>query len=121
VSLPYPYNLVDAFTARTYLSTDASDRAERRTSPAATAVSAPAPTQRYLSPDARDRAEGRTTPDVIVVSAATPAAAPSTATGGGIDWTDAGLGAGCVLGLTLISIGGALVAVRRHGTRGLAS
>ena len=92
VSLPNPDNRVEAVPART-----------------------------YLSPDARDRAEGRTTPDVIVVSAATPAATPSTATGGGIDWTDAGLGAGGVLGLTLISIGGALVAVRRHGTRGLAS
>jgi hypothetical protein len=108
-----------------YLSPDARDRAERHatttTTTAVVSPSASAPTRRFLNPDARDRAERRTTPDVLVVSAPKPAAAPTTATGGGINWADAGLGAGGVLGLALITAGGALVVVRRHGTRGLTS
>jgi hypothetical protein len=116
--------VIEPVPTREFLSPDARDRAELHTTTAAVvspSASASAPTRQFLSPDARDRAERRTTPDVLVVSAPTPAAAPTTATSGGINWADAGLGAGGVLGLALMSAGGALVAMRRHGTRGLAS
>jgi hypothetical protein len=73
------------------------------------------------SPDARDAADGRGTfsaPDVTVVKVAQPAQALGT---GGLDWGDAGIGAGAMLGLILIAVGGILgvihrrqVAQRRH-------
>ena len=48
-----------------------------------------------------------------------PESAPVSA--GGIDWADAGLGAGSLLGITLIGLGGALFIVHRRGTRRLAT
>jgi hypothetical protein len=81
------------------------------------------PTQDLRSSDARDAADGRGTfsaPDVTVVKIARPAAAPAS---GGLDWGDAGIGAGAVLGLLLVALGGVLgvihrrqVAQRRHQT-----
>jgi hypothetical protein len=38
---------------------------------------------------------------------------PETAPAAGIDWGDAGIGAGGVLGLSLLGIGGALLVVHR--------
>ena len=68
------------------------------------------------SPDARDAADGRgtfTAPRVTVVRVAQP----SSSAGRGFDWGDAGIGAGGILALVLIGLGGALVVVhRRHGT-----
>ncbi|HET6551612.1 MAG TPA: hypothetical protein VFG79_24300 [Solirubrobacter sp.] len=67
------------------------------------------------SPDARDAADGRgtfTAPDVTVVSV--PRTAP---TSSGIDWADVGIGAGGVLGVALLALGGA-VAVAVHRGRG---
>jgi hypothetical protein len=79
------------------------------------------------SPDARDAADGRgafNAPEVTVVKIAPPAQAPGT---GGLDWGDAGIGAGAMLGLTLIAVGGILalihrrhVAQRRHQTATIA-
>ena len=43
--------------------------------------------------------------------------APQSA-GGGIDWGDAGIGAGGLAGLTLVSLGGALLVVQRRHARG---
>jgi hypothetical protein len=63
-------------------------------------------------PDTRDAAEGRgpsSAPDVVVIKVREPEAAPA----GGIDWADAGIGAGSVLGLSLLGIGGALLLVHR--------
>ena len=75
-------------------------------------------TQNFQSPDTRDAAEGRGTfnaPDVTVVRVAEPSTSPSD----GLDWGDAGIGAGGVLGLILLGTGGALLVVhRRHGDRG---
>jgi hypothetical protein len=75
-------------------------------------------TQDFRSPDARDAAEGRGTwnaPDVTVIRVAEPSTSPSD----GLDWGDAGIGAGGVLGLILLGTGGALLVVhRRHGDRG---
>lgn len=73
-----------------------------------------APLARDLrSPDARDAAEGRgttTAPQVEVVKLT----APSTSEPSGFDWGDAGIGAGGVLGLTLLGMGGTFVLIRRH-------
>jgi hypothetical protein len=69
--------------------------------------------QDFRSPDARDTAAGRgtfTAPRVTVVKVAeTPQA-----TGGGFDWGDAGIGAGGVLALVLIAVGGSLMVTHRR-------
>ena len=71
-------------------------------------------TQDYRSPDTRDSAAGRGTfnaPRVTVVRVAQP----SQVTSGGFDWGDAGIGAGGVLALVLIAVGGSLMVThRRH-------
>jgi hypothetical protein len=65
------------------------------------------------SPDTRDAAAGRGTfsaPQVTVIRVPQPA--PSA---GGIDWGDAGIGAGAAIGLTLLALGSTLaIAHRRH-------
>ena len=77
------------------------------------------PRQDLRSADARDAAEGRGTynsPDVMIVkvSQPSPAKAPDPSSAGGIDWADAGIGAGSLLGLSLIGCGGAFVLVHRR-------
>ena len=74
--------------------------------------------QELRSPDTRDAAAGRGTfnaPDVTVVSLPKPA--PVSADGG-FDWSDAGIGAGSLLGIIAIGLGGATAIVhrRRRGT-----
>jgi hypothetical protein len=72
------------------------------------------------SRDTRDFADGRGTysaPEVVVVKA--PAVARPTATG--IDWEDVGIGAGGLLGASLIALGGALLVVQRGGARAQAA
>jgi hypothetical protein len=68
------------------------------------------------TPDARDHGEGRGTfnaPEVTVVKLADPAA-----TGSGFDWGAAGIGAGGLLGLILLGLGGtAAVAHRKASPR----
>ena len=62
-------------------------------------------------PDTRDLASGRGTsasPDVLVVKMAEPV--PQT---GGIDWAEVAIGGG-VVGLTLSSIGGAVLVAQRR-------
>ena len=72
------------------------------------------PRQDLRSPDVRDYAEGRgafSAPEVTVVRVPEPA--PST---GGLDWVGAGIGAGVVVGLMLLGLGGFLtVSHRRRG------
>lgn len=68
--------------------------------------------QDLRSPDARDAADGRgtyTAPDVMIVKVPEPAPAD-----GGIDWADAGIGAGGLLGLVLLAGGGSLAVVHRR-------
>ena len=82
----------------------------------------PQPPQDLRNPDTVDFANGRgsyNAPEVVVVDLPKPASAPVSA--GGIDWADAGLGAGSLLGITLIGLGGALFIVHRRGTRRLAT
>jgi hypothetical protein len=65
------------------------------------------------SPDARDIAQGRgtfTAPSVTVVKVAQPPQATSS----GFDWGDAGIGAGGVLALVLIAVGGSLMVTHRR-------
>ena len=79
--------------------------------------------QDFRHPDTIDAANGRgpeTVPDVTVVKVPTPAPAP-VSSDGGLDWTDAGIGAGGMLAMIAIA-GGAAVAVvhRRRGFRPVA-
>jgi hypothetical protein len=72
------------------------------------------PTQDLRSPDSRDAAAGRGTfsaPEVVVVKVSEPQPVA-----GGIDWGDAGIGAGTLVGLTLITLGSALFVVHRRRT-----
>jgi hypothetical protein len=74
----------------------------------------PQPAQDLRNPDTVDYANGRGTynaPDVVVVEAPAPALEP-TATG--IDWEDVGIGAGGLLGASLLALGGALLIVQRR-------
>ena len=67
------------------------------------------PAQDLRSSDARDAAEGRGTfnaPEVTVIKVPEPAS-PN----GGIDWGDAGIGAGGLLGLILLGLGSTLAVV----------
>jgi hypothetical protein len=80
----------------------------------------PAPAQDLRNPDTRDFADGRGTfnaPEVIVVKAP-PVDQPSAT---GIDWEDVGIGAGGLLGASLIAVGGALLVVQRRGARAQAA
>jgi hypothetical protein len=70
------------------------------------------PHQDLRSPDTRDQAEGRGTfsaPEVTVVKVTEPA--PPSA---GLDWGDAGIGAGGMLGLILLALGSILAVVYRR-------
>jgi hypothetical protein len=71
------------------------------------------------SPDSRDAGDGRGTfnaPDVMVVELDKPTAAPAPSTDG-IDWADVGIGAGGLLALAALALGGAfIVAHRRSAT-----
>jgi hypothetical protein len=94
--------------------------ADSRDRPATRGTYEPVPaeqTQDLRMADTRDYADGRGTynaPDVVVVKAAEPVAQTDS---GGIDWADAGLGAGSLLGLGLIALAGSLLIVQRRGAR----
>jgi hypothetical protein len=70
--------------------------------------------QHLQSPDARDAADGRGTfnsPQVVVVKAQ-PQTRPALTDG--IDWADAGIGAGGLLGMSLLALGGTLLITHRR-------
>ena len=81
-------------------------------------VPATGPRVDLRSPDVRDHAQGRGTfsaPDVTVVKVVDPPVAT------GFDWGDAGIGAGGLLALALIALGGMLaITHRRHARTPLA-
>ena len=94
-------------------SPDTRDGAEGRDT---SSTVSPAQVRDLRSPDTRDFADGRgpyNAPEVIVVK--TPPVTQPTATG--IDWEDVGIGAGGLLGASLIALGGALLIVQRRGPR----
>jgi len=66
------------------------------------------------TPDAKDHGEGRGTfsaPDVTVVKVVDPVP-----TSTGFDWGDAGIGAGGLLGLILLGLGGTAAVAHRKAT-----
>jgi hypothetical protein len=70
------------------------------------------------APDSRDAGLGRGThsaPDVMVVKVDKPSPAPVSAADG-MDWGDAGIGAGVLAALAALALGGAFVTVRRRHT-----
>ena len=68
----------------------------------------------YRNPDTRDIADdGGVSPKVTVVEV--PVAGAST--DGGLDWGDAGIGAGAMLGLILLAAGATLAVTHRKGPR----
>ena len=70
------------------------------------------------TPDTRDAGEGRGTfsaPDVMVVKLSEPAPAPLS-TADGLDWGDAGIGAGVLGALAARALGVTVAVVRRRGT-----
>jgi hypothetical protein len=70
--------------------------------------------QDLRSPDARDAAEGRyldSSPRIVVIKVRQ---GPQPAPADGIDWADAAIGAGSVLGLSLIACGSTLFVVHRR-------
>ena len=78
---------------------------------------AAAAAERYTdlrNPDTRDFAEsGGVSPRVTVVEV--PVAAPAER---GLDWSDAGIGAGAMLGLILLATSGTLAVTHRKDSRG---
>jgi hypothetical protein len=98
---------------------DTTARQDMRSADARDAARTAQPRQDVRSPDARDAAEGRGTynsPDVVIVKVPqpSPATAPEPSSAGGIDWTAAGIGAGSLLGLSLMGLGGGLLIVHRR-------
>lgn len=97
---------------------------------ALTAPTAAAQQQDLRTPDARDAASvGQTPPDLRSADARDAAAgrgtfsAPqvtvikvpqSTPSAGGMDWGDAGIGAGAILALIALGVGGSIAVVRRR-------
>ena len=85
---------------------------------AALAAPAAGAQQDLRSPDARDAAQaagedrGVSAPEVTVVKV--PEASPANE---GLDWGDAGIGAGGLLGLMLLGLGGALALVHHRRRR----
>jgi DNA segregation ATPase FtsK/SpoIIIE-like protein len=78
------------------------------------AVQAAQAQQDMRSPDSRDASTGSgtyTSPQVVIVKPQ-----PQPAAANGIDWADAGIGAGSLLGLSLLGLGGALFIVHRKRT-----
>jgi hypothetical protein len=70
------------------------------------------------NPDTREMAEaGGAAPEVTVVRVAQPVPAADT----GLDWGDAGIGAGGMLGLVLLAAAGILAVSHRRGTRSTAA
>ena len=84
-------------------------------SPDARDLSTPAATADLRSPDAADAADGRgasQSPSVMVVRL--PGASHA---GGGMEWSDVGIGAGGALAVLALSAGGAVLVQRRRHVR----
>lgn len=110
--LVVPPALADPHAADLHARAEAAQKQDLRSPDARDAGTHVQATQDLRSPDARDAGEGRgtyTAPNVMIVKVPQPAQAE-----GGIDWADAAIGAGGVLGLTLLALGGSLAVVHRR-------
>ena len=100
----------DAVEAAKVAPTKSSTPTDLRTPDAASAGQVASSNASFVNdrrtPDARDHGEGRGTfsaPDVTIVKVTDPSPVA-----GGFDWEDAGIGAGSLLGLVLVGVGGTL-------------
>ena len=90
--------------------------ADARDSGTTTSNVTPQVGQDLRSSDTRDFAAGRQIPEVTVVRVAEPSSPPSS----GLDWGDAGIGAGFLLGLILLGVGTTQVVMHRRRQPGIA-
>jgi hypothetical protein len=111
-ALAAPTALADPHAADTHARAEAAQKQDLRSPDTRDAATRVEPKQDLRSPDARDASQGRgtyTAPDVVVVKVPDPVPAD-----GGINWADAGIGAGGLLGLVLLGLGGSLAVVHRR-------
>jgi hypothetical protein len=119
-ALAAPTALADPLAADMHARAEAAQKQDLRSPDTREAATHAETKQDLRSPDTRDASEGRgtyTAPNVTVVKVPEPVPAE-----GGIDWADAGIGAGGLLGLTLLGLGGSLAVVHRrkaHATPGI--
>ena len=119
-ALAAPTALADPHAADVHARAEAAQNQDLRSPDTRDAATRAEPKQDLRSPDTRDAGEGRgtyTAPNVIVVKVPEPAPAD-----GGIDWADAGIGVGGLLGLMLLALGGSLAVAHRrqaHATPGI--
>lgn len=119
-ALAAPTALADPHAADVYARADAAQKQNLQSPDTRDAATRAEAKQDLRSPDTRDGSEGRgtsTAPNVMIVKVSEPVQAK-----GGLDWADAGIGAGGLLGLTLLGLGGSLAIVHRrqtHATPGI--
>jgi hypothetical protein len=119
-ALAAPMALADPHAADMHARAEAAQKHDLRSPDARDAATRAETKQDLRSPDTRDASEGRgtyTAPNVMIVKVPEPVQAE-----GGIDWADAGIGAGGLLGLMLLGLGGSLAVVHRrraHATSGI--
>ena len=119
-ALAAPTALADPHAADVHARAEAAQKQDLRSPDAREAATRAGTKQDLRTPDTRDASDGRgtyTAPNVIIVKVPEPVQAE-----GGIDWADAGIGAGGLLGLTLLGLGGSLAVVHRrqaHATPGI--
>ena len=109
-ALAAPTALADPHAADMHARAEAAQKQDLRSPDTRDAATRAETKQDLRSPDARDAGEGRgtyTAPNVMIVKV--PVQADS-----GIDWADAGIGAGGLLGLMLLGLGGSLAVGHRR-------
>jgi hypothetical protein len=119
-ALAAPTALADPHAADVHARAQAAQKQDLRSPDTRDAATRAETKQDLRSPDTRDAGEGRgtyTAPNVMIVKVPEPLQAE-----GGIDWANAGIGAGGLLGLMLLGLGGSLAVVHRrqaHATPGI--
>lgn len=115
-----PTALADPHAADMHARAEAAQKQDLRSPDSRDAATRAEAKQDLRSPDARDAGAGRgtyTAPNVMVVKVPPPVPAE-----GGIDWADAGIGAGGLLALMLLGLASSLAVVHRrqaHATPGI--
>jgi hypothetical protein len=119
-ALAAPTALADPHAADMHARAESAQKQDLRSPDTRDAATRAETKQDLRSPDARDAGEGRgtyTAPNVMIVKVPEPVQADD-----GLDWADAGIGAGGLLGLMLLGLGGSLAVVHRrqaHATSGI--
>jgi hypothetical protein len=113
-ALAAPTALADPHAADVHARAEAAQKRDLRSPDTRDAATRAETKQDLRSPDTVDASEGRgtyTAPNVMIVKVPEPLQAE-----GSIDWADAGIGAGGLLGLMLLGLGGSLAVVHRRQT-----